>query len=137
MIEEEESPNISLSNLTEVKVIVEFGIPDGLIYEDAQMQFKPDILIKDMIVKIVDNFNIIFRENSKNIYLRPEGINYKLCECKEVEVGPGQFKASNINYLDGSTKLNNTNSKFFRLYCDAHDVLLNFNEKKGCKCNII
>ena len=136
MIEEEESPNISLSNLTEVKVIVEFGIPDGLIYEDAQMQFKPDILIKDMIVKIVDNFNIIFRENSKNIYLRPEGINYKLYECKEVEVGPGQFKASHINYLDGFTKLNNTNSKYFRLYCDAHDVLLNFNEKKGI-CNIM
>ena len=137
MIEEEESPNISLSNLTEVKVIVEFGIPDGLIYEDAQMQFKPDILIKDMIVKIVDNFNIIFRENSKNIYLRPEGINYKLYECKEVQVGPGQFKESNINYLDGSTKLINTNSKFFRLYCDAHDVLLNFNGKMGCKCYIL
>ena len=49
MIEEEESPNISLSNLTEVKIIVEFEIQDGLIHEEAQMQFKPDILIKDMI----------------------------------------------------------------------------------------
>ena len=137
MIEEEESPNISLSNLTEVKVIVEFGIPDGLIYEDAQMQFKPDILIKDMIVKIVDNFNIIFRENSKNIYLRPEGINYKLYECKDYEVGPGTFKASQINYLDGSTKLIDTNSKNFRLYCDPHDVILNFREKKGCNCLIL
>ena len=136
MIDEEE-PNISLSNSTEVKIIVEFEIQDGLIHEEAQMQFKPDILIKDMIEKIINNFNSIFKENGKNIFLRPEGINYKLCECKEVEVGPGQFKASNINYLDGSTKLNNTNSKFFRLYCDAHDVLLNFSEKKGCKCNII
>ena len=137
MIDEEESPNISLSNLTEVKIIVEFEIQDGLIHEEAQMQFKPDILIKDMIEKIINNFNTIFKENSKNIYLRPEGINYKLYECKEVEVGPGQFKESHINYLDGFTKLNNTNSKFFRLYCDAHDVLLNFNEKKGCKCIII
>ena len=136
MIDEEE-PNISLSNSTEVKIIVEFEIQDGLIHEEAQMQFKPDILIKDMIEKIINNFNSIFKENGKNIFLRPEGINYKLFQCKEVEVGPGQFKASNINYLDGSTKLNNTNSKFFRLYCDAHDVLLNFSEKKGCKCNII
>ena len=136
MIEEEESPNISLSNLTEVKVIVEFGIPAGVIYEDAQMQFKPDILLKDMIEKIIDNFNTIFRENGKNVYLRPEGINYKLCECKDYEIGPGQFKITNANYLDGFTKLINTNSKYFRLYCDPHDVLLNFNEKKGCKCII-
>ena len=39
MIDEEESPNISLSNLTEVKIIVEFEIQDGLIHEEAQMQF--------------------------------------------------------------------------------------------------
>ena len=101
------------------------------------MQFKPDILLKDMIEKIIDNFNTIFRENSKNVYLRPEGINYKLCECKDYEIGPGQFKITNANYLDGFTKLINTNSKYFRLYCDPHDVLLNFNEKKGCKCIII
>ena len=136
MIDEEE-PNISLSNLTEVKIIVEFEIQDGLIHEEAQMQFKPDILLKDMIEKIIDNFNTIFRENSKNVYLRPEGINYKLCECKDYEIGPGQFKITNANYLDGFTKLINTNSKYFRLYCDPHDVLLNFNEKKGCKCIII
>ena len=137
MIDEEESPNISLSNLTEVKIIVEFEIQDGLIHEEAQMQFKPDILIKDMIEKIIDNFNTIFKENSKNIYLRPEGINYRLYECKDYEIGPGQFKLGNSNYLNGFTKLNNTNYKNFRLYCDAHDVLLNFNEKKGCKCIII
>ena len=137
MMDEEETPNISLSNLIETKIIVEFEIQDGLVHEEAQMQFKPDILIKDMIEKIIDNFNTIFKENNKNIYLRPEGINYKLIECKEVEIGPGQFKASHVNYLDGFTKLNNTNTKYFRLYCDAHDVLLNFNEKKGCKCIII
>ena len=137
MMNEEETPSVSLGNLIEANVIIEFEIQDGIIHEQAQMQFKPNILIKDMIEKIVNNFNTIFKEKEKNIYLRPEGINYKLIECKEVEIGPGQFKASNVNYLDGFTKLNNTNSKYFRLYCDAHDVLLNFNEKKGCKCIII
>ena len=138
MIEEEETPpDISLRNLLETKIIVEFEIQDGLVHEEAQMQFKPDILIKDMIEKIIDNFNTIFKENSKNIYLRPEGINYKLCECKDYEVGPGQFKFSNVNYLNGHTKLSNTNYKNFRLICDPHDVLLNFNEKKGCSCIII
>ena len=136
MIEEEETPNLSLRNLIETKIIVEFEIQDGLIHEEAQMQFKPDILLKDMIEKIIDNFNAAFKENNKNIYLRPEGINYKLCECKDYEVGPGQFKISNLNYLNGFTKLNNTTYKNFRLYCDPHDVLLNFNEKKGCKCII-
>ena len=134
---EEETPSVSLGNLIEANVIIEFEIQDGIIHEQAQMQFKPNILIKDMIEKIIDNFNTIFKENSKNIYLRPEGINYKLCECKDYEVGPGQFKFSNINYLNGHTKLSNTNYKNFRLICDPHDVLLNFNEKKGCTCIII
>ena len=115
MMDEEETPNISLSNLIETKIIVEFEIQDGLVHEEAQMQFKPDILIKDMIEKIIDNFNTIFKENNKNIYLRPEGINYKLIECKEVEIGPGQFKASHVNYLDGFTKLNNTNTKYYKI----------------------
>ena len=140
MIEEEETstpPEISLRNLIETKIIVEFEIQDGLVHEEAQMQFKPDILVKDMIEKIIDNFNTIFKENSKNIYLRPEGINYRLYECKDYEVGPGQFKLNNINYLNGFTKLNNTNYKNFRLYCDPHDVLLNFQEKRGCKCIIL
>ena len=55
MIEEEETPNLSLRNLIETKIIVEFEIQDGLIHEEAQMQFKPDILIKDMIEKIINN----------------------------------------------------------------------------------
>ena len=101
------------------------------------MYFKPKILIKDMIEKVVNNFNTIFKEKNKNIYLRPEGINYKLCECKDYEVGPGTFKVSNIKYLDGSSKLIDTNSKNFRLYCDPHDVILNFREKKGCNCLLI
>ena len=140
MIEEEETstpPEISLRNLIETKIIVEFEIQDGLVHEEAQMQFKPDILVKDMIEKIIDNFNTIFKENSKNIYLRPEGINYRLYECKDYGVGPGQFKLNNVNYLNGFTKLNNTNYKNFRLYCDPHDVLLNFQEKRGCKCIIL
>ena len=68
MIEEEETstpPEISLRNLIETKIIVEFEIQDGLVHEEAQMQFKPDILVKDMIEKIIDNFNTIFKENSK------------------------------------------------------------------------
>ena len=137
MMNEEETPSVSLGNLIEANVIIEFEIQDGIIHEQAQMQFKPNILIKDMIEKIVNNFNTIFKEKEKNIYLRPEGINYKLCECKDYEVGPGQFKISNLNYLNGFTKLSNTTYKNFRLYCDPHDVLLNFNEKKGCKCIII
>ena len=137
MMNEEETPSVSLGNLIEANVIIEFEIQDGIIHEQAQMQFKPNILIKDMLEKIVNNFNTIFKEKEKNIYLRPEGINYKLCECKDVEIGPRQFKPTNIHYLDGYTKLINTNSKYFRLYCDPHDVLLNFNEKKGCKCLII
>ena len=137
MMNEEETPSVSLGNLIEANVIIEFEIQDGIIHEQAQMQFKPNILIKDMIEKIVNNFNTIFKEKEKNIYLRPEGINYKLCECKDYEIGPRQFKPTNIHYLDGYTKLINTNSKYFRLYCDPHDVLLNFNEKKGCKCLII
>ena len=136
MINEEENQNVSLSNLIETNIIVEFEVQDGIIHEQAQMQFKPNILIKDMIEKIIDNFNTIFKEKEKNVYLRPEGINYKLYECKEVEIGPRQFKSTNIHYLDGFTKLINTNSKYFRLICDPHDVLLNFNEKKGCKCKI-
>ena len=59
MIEEEETPpDISLRNLIETKIIVEFEIQDGLVHEEAQMQFKPDILVKDMIEKIIDNFFI-------------------------------------------------------------------------------
>ena len=108
MIEEEETPpDISLRNLIETKIIVEFEIQDGLVHEEAQMQFKPDILIKDMIEKIIDNFNTIFKENSKNIYLRPEGINYRLYECKDYEVGPGQFKLNNINYLNSHEHFSN------------------------------
>ena len=137
MEEEETKQNIPFRDLIETNIIIEFEIQDGLVHEQEVMYFKPKILIKDMIEKVVNNFNTIFKEKNKNIYLRPEGINYKLCECKDYEIGPGTFKVSNINYLDGSTKLNNTNSKSFRLYCDAHDVLLNFSEKKGCKCNII
>ena len=138
MIEEEETPpDISLRNLIETKIIVEFEIQDGLVHEEAQMQFKPDILVKDMIEKIIDNFNTIFKENNKNIYLRPEGINYKLCECQDYEIGPGTFKASNVKYLNGYTKLIDTNCKNFRLYCDPHDVILNFVEKKGCSCLLI
>ena len=137
MEEDEMNKNIPFRDLIETNVIVEFEIQDGLLHEKEVMYFKPKILIKDMIEKVVNNFNTIFKEKNKNIYLRPEGINYKLCECKDVEIGPRQFKPTNIHYLDGYTKLINTNSKYFRLYCDPHDVLLNFNEKKGCKCLII
>ena len=121
----------------ETNVIVEFEIQDGLVHEKEVMYFKPKILIKDMIQKVVNNFNTIFKEKNKNIYLRPEGINYKLCECRDFEVGPGTFKVSHVNYLDGFTKLIDTNSKNFRLYCDPHDVILNFRENKGCNCLII
>ena len=136
---EEETPNknIPFRDLIETNIIIEFEIQNGLIHESEVMYFKPKILIKDMIEKIVNNFNTIFKEKNKNIYLRPEGINYKLCECKEYEVGPGTFKASQINYLDGFAKLIDTNSKDFRLYCAPKDVILNFREKKGCDCLII
>ena len=136
---EEETPNknIPFSDLREVNIIIEFEIQSGLIHENEVMYFKPKILIKDMIEKIVINFNTIFQEKNKNIYLRPEGINYKLCECKEYETGPGTFKASHVTYLDGFTKLIDTNSKYFRLYCDPKDVILNYREKKGCDCYIL
>ena len=139
-MEEEEiqiKTNIPFKDLIETTIIIEFEIQDGLVYEQEVMYFKPKILIKDMIEKIVNNFNTIFKEKNKNIYLRPEGINYRLCECKEYEVGAGTFKVSHINYLDGFVKLIDTNSKFFRLYCDPHDVILNFIEKKGCNCILI
>ena len=129
--------NIPFKDLIETTIIIEFEIQDGLVYEQEVMYFKPKILIKDMIEKIVNNFNTIFKEKNKNIYLRPEGINYRLCECKDYEVGAGTFKVSHINYLDGFVKLIDTNSKFFRLYCDPHDVILNFIEKKGCNCILI
>ena len=129
--------NIPFKELIETTIIIEFEIQDGLVYEQEVMYFKPKILIKDMIEKIVNNFNTIFKEKNKNIYLRPEGINYRLCECKDYEVGAGTFKVSHINYLDGFVKLIDTNSKFFRLYCDPHDVILNFIEKKGCNCILI
>ena len=139
-MEEEEiqiKTNIPFKDLIETTIIIEFEIQDGLVYEQEVMYFKPKILIKDMIEKIVNNFNTIFKEKNKNIYLRPEGINYRLCECKDYEVGAGTFKVSHINYLDGFVKLIDTNSKFFRLYCDPHDVILNFIEKKGCNCILI
>ena len=61
MIEEEETPpDISLRNLIETKIIVEFEIQDGLVHEEAQMQFKPDILVKDMIEKIIFLFSRLF-----------------------------------------------------------------------------
>ena len=129
--------NIPFRDLIETNIIIEFEVQNGLIHEQAKMYFKPKILIKDMIEKIVNNFNTIFKENSKNIYLRPEGINYRLCECKDYEVGPGTFKVSHINYLDGFVKLSDTKSRFFRLFCDPHDVILNFKKKKGCNCLII
>ena len=129
--------NIPFKELIETTIIIEFEIQDGLVYEQEVMYFKPKILIKDMIEKIVNNFNTIFKEKNKNIYLRPEGINYRLCECKDYEVAAGTFKVSHINYLDGFVKLIDTNSKFFRLYCDPHDVILNFTEKKGCNCILI
>ena len=137
MEEEETKQNIPFRDLIETNIIIEFEIQDGLVHEQEVMYFKPKILIKDMIEKVVNNFNTIFKEKNKNIYLRPEGINYKLCECKDYEIGPGTFKVSNINYLDGSTKLIDTNSKNFRLYCDPHDVILNYREKKGCDCLLI
>ena len=137
MEEEETKQNIPFRDLIETNIIIEFEIQDGLVHEQEVMYFKPKILIKDMIEKVVNNFNTIFKEKNKNIYLRPEGINYKLCECKDYEIGPGTFKVSIINYLDGSTKLIDTNSKNFRLYCDPHDVILNFREKKGCDCLLI
>ena len=129
--------NIPFRDLIETNIIIEFEVQNGLIHEQAKMYFKPKILIKDMIEKIVNNFNTIFKEKNKNIYLRPEGINYRLCECKDYEVDAGTFKVSHINYLDGFVKLIDTNSKFFRLYCDPHDVILNFTEKKGCNCILI
>ncbi len=139
MKEEDENTdnNINFKYLKETNIIIEFELQNGLVYENELMYFKPKILIKDMLEKIVNNFNTIFEEKNKNIYLRPEGINYRLCECKDYEAGPGTFKVSNVIYLNGSTKLIDTNSKFFRLYCDPHDVILNFREKKGCNCLII
>ena len=137
MEENENNKNIPFKELIEVNIIIEFEIQEGLVHESETMYFKPQILIKDMIEKIKNNFNTIFEEKNKNIYLRPEGINYRLCECKDYEAGPGTFKVSNVIYLNGSTKLIDTNSKFFRLYCDPHDVILNFREKKGCNCLII
>ena len=136
-MEEENNKNISFKDLIETNIIVEFQIQDGLVHEQAPMFFRTNILIKDMIEKIINNFNTIFKENNKNIYLRPEGINYRLCECQDYEIGPGTFKAINVKYLNGFTKLVETNSKNFRLYCDPHDVILNFREKKGCNCLII
>ena len=129
--------NINFKDLKETNIIIEFELQNGLVYENELMYFKPKILIKDMLEKIVNNFNTIFEEKNKNIYLRPEGINYRLCECKDYEVAAGTFKVSHINYLDGFVKLIDTNSKFFRLYCDPHDVILNFTEKKGCNCILI
>ena len=135
--EEEKNNNIPFKDLKETNIIVEFELHEGLVHENEVMYFKPKILIKDMIEKIINNFNTIFEEKNKNIYLRPEGINYRLCECKEYEVGPGTFKVSNVTYLDGFTKLMDTNSKYFRLFCDPHDVILNYREKKGCNCLLI
>ena len=113
MEEDENNKNIPFKELIETNIIIEFEIQDSLVHESETMYFKPKILIKDMIEKIVNNFNTIFDEKNKNIYLRPEGINYRLCECKDYEAGPGTFKVSNVIYLDGSTKLIDTNSKFF------------------------
>ena len=137
MEDDSNNKNIPFKDLIEANIIVEFEIQDGIIHDQEIMYFKPKIVVRDMIDKIVDNFNAIFLEKNKNIYLRPGGINYRLYECNDYEVNPGTFKASNVKYLDGSVKLIDTNSKNFRLYCDPHDVLLNFKEKRGCKCLII
>ena len=67
-----------------------------------------------MIEKKIDNFNSIFKENSKNNYLRPEWLNYKLCECKDYEVGSGQFKFSSINYLNRQFSF-----KYFNKKCNS------------------
>ena len=137
MEDDSNNKNIPFKDLIEANIIVEFEIQDGIIHDQEIMYFKPKIVVRDMIDKIVDNFNTIFLEKNKNIYLRRGGINYRLYECNDYEVNPGTFKASNVKYLDGSVKLIDTNSKNFRLYCDPHDVLLNFKEKRGCKCLII
>ena len=76
MEEEETNKNIPFRDLIETNIIIEFEIQDGLIHEQETMYFKPKILIKDMIEKVVNNFNTIFKEKNKNIYLRPEGINF-------------------------------------------------------------
>ena len=65
-----------------------------------------------MIEKKIDNFNSIFKENNKNIYLRPEWINYQLWDSKVYEVGPGQFKFSNIYYLNRQFSFNYFNKKY-------------------------
>ena len=65
MEEEETKQNIPFRDLIETNIIIEFEIQDGLVHEQEVMYFKPKILIKDMIEKVVNNFNTIFKEKNK------------------------------------------------------------------------
>ena len=126
--------DIAFKDLIETKVILELDINEEMIQEEIKLYFKKKTLIKNMFEKIIDNFNTLFKEKDKNIYLRPEGINYKLCEIQD-----NQEENTNINkniILNGSKKLIDTNSKNFKLICDTHDIILNYREKRSCACAI-
>lgn len=132
MEEKEETNNGDLEPLIEANIIFEINSTDlkDNIYENIKMTFPKDIIVKEMITKIINNLNTKFNDKEKAIYLNPEGMEYFLCECPDREIEQGTFNIMNAEKLPGHTMLIKTKKKTFRLLYNPKDIILNFKAKK-------